>query len=185
MQWPVNRKSINVRDHSPMKRKRVRQRVKDYAGGPSGECYGCRGHFDHLEMDHITPWWEGGPHSLSNLQWLCERCHKKKSAVEMRRWHATKGREIDRTKTPEQRAAVGAFFRGRKQSPEHVQKRADAVRRANASRSPDERMALSEKFSAILTGRKIGPMPEDQKQRIGEAQRQSWAMRKSKSPLSE
>jgi hypothetical protein len=35
-----------------------------------------------MEQDHIVPLHLGGEHDISNLQWLCYDCHKKKSGAE-------------------------------------------------------------------------------------------------------
>ena len=47
-----------------------------------GFCKKCGRHFDfeQMEGDHITPWSEGGPTSLDNLQMLCKTCNRKKGA---------------------------------------------------------------------------------------------------------
>ena len=37
---------------------------------------------DNLEMDHIIPLVEGGTNRRENLQALCKKCHRKKTAVE-------------------------------------------------------------------------------------------------------
>jgi hypothetical protein len=39
---------------------------------------GCT-HWAHLEMDHTTPYAQGGPTSYDNLDHLCDTCHKQKT----------------------------------------------------------------------------------------------------------
>lgn len=41
---------------------------------------------DHTEIDHIKPLWDGGDNALDNLQVLCFKCHREKSAQEHKRW---------------------------------------------------------------------------------------------------
>jgi hypothetical protein len=45
------------------------------------ECQKC-GSTDILDVDHITPISEGGPHKLNNLQVLCRECHDKKHPIQ-------------------------------------------------------------------------------------------------------
>lgn len=50
-----------------------------------------------LEVDHITPWAEGGSDSMDNLQTVCEVCHKPKTHEESRRSYR---RNRERAKHP-------------------------------------------------------------------------------------
>jgi hypothetical protein len=52
---------------------------------PSGTCAGCGSWYSKVELDHIIPKFEGGCHDTSNLQWLCEDCHRIKTSAEARR----------------------------------------------------------------------------------------------------
>lgn len=156
-------------------RKRVRARTLITAGGPSGNCAACSERFDHLERDHIVPLFEQGLHDVSNLQWLCHDCHVAKSKAEHQRWRETIGKTIKRTMSEERKREVSEFFRGRPHSPEHVQKATEGMRRAWAKKTPEERAAIAEKSAAKHRGRKHGPMPLDQRQKIGEAQQRKWA----------
>src|SRR5688500_12631583 len=58
------------------KPRRVRARAIKWAGRPGGQCSQCGVEVEHLELDHIIPFFENGEHHLSNLQWLCSPCHK-------------------------------------------------------------------------------------------------------------
>lgn len=77
--------------------------------------------------------------------------------------------------TAEGRARVSAFFRGRPKTPEHLAKMSEGLRRAWAKKDPEERKAIAEKAAARQRGRKLGPMSEETKRKIGEAQRRAWA----------
>lgn len=48
---------------------------------PKTPCAIC-GSTENLELDHIVPSFYGGKTELSNLQWLCYDCHKKKTKEE-------------------------------------------------------------------------------------------------------
>jgi HNH endonuclease/Type III restriction enzyme, res subunit len=43
-------------------------------------------HGGDLTVDHIVPRARGGPHDLSNLQWLCRACNTRKAVAEDPRW---------------------------------------------------------------------------------------------------
>lgn len=47
-----------------------------------GICAKCNEHFQYTEMegDHVTPWSEGGPTDISNLQMLCKPCNRRKGS---------------------------------------------------------------------------------------------------------
>lgn len=47
-------------------------------------CVRC-GSTDQVQVDHITPWAEGGRTEFENLQPLCSDCHKVKSQAESAR----------------------------------------------------------------------------------------------------
>ena len=61
------------------------------------KCAGCGSNerrFTHLEVDHIIPWFEGGPTELGNLQVLCTACHRRKgtrSQIELWQWMTANG----------------------------------------------------------------------------------------------
>ena len=44
-------------------------------------CQHC-GAEEHLELDHIVNHARGGEDTLDNLQWLCRRCHGRKTQQE-------------------------------------------------------------------------------------------------------
>ena len=57
---------------------RNRAIVRDRA---CGRCQQC-GRQARLQVDHITPVTQGGTHDITNLQALCEGCHRRKTATE-------------------------------------------------------------------------------------------------------
>jgi 5-methylcytosine-specific restriction endonuclease McrA len=66
----------------PLKPKRssgLRKIVRERSQGICAKCgrYDAKG-----ESDHIQPLWCGGADTLSNLQWLCRRCHLGKTVGE-------------------------------------------------------------------------------------------------------
>ena len=46
-----------------------------------GECIPC-GSTNDLTLDHIIPTWLGGRHIASNIQVLCQICHRRKNGQE-------------------------------------------------------------------------------------------------------
>lgn len=50
---------------------------------PKEKCAIC-GSAKDLELDHIVTYYAGGRSEPSNLQWLCHKCHKKKTAQEQK-----------------------------------------------------------------------------------------------------
>ncbi len=153
-----------------------RARAIDWGGRPSGNCAQCGKHVPHLEFDHIVPYFENGIHDLSNIQWLCHACHQAKTREEMRRWRETIGAlQPRRTMSEERKRAVGDFFRGKPKSPEHVAKATEGMKRAWARKSPEERAAIAAKGADKNRGSKRGPMTEEHRRKIGEAQLRKWA----------
>jgi 5-methylcytosine-specific restriction protein A len=63
----------------PQRRNAVRRRAN---GRCEGRVRGVRCPNRGAECDHITPHTEGGTDDLSNLQWLCTPCHKRKTGQE-------------------------------------------------------------------------------------------------------
>ena len=57
-----------------------RQYKHDLYGKQSGECAGCKEHFQlrNLTIDHIVPRSRGGTHIRTNLQLLCQACNSTK-----------------------------------------------------------------------------------------------------------
>lgn len=45
-------------------------------------CQKCKRLVVDGQVDHITPLQEGGSNDLSNLQWMCRKCHSEKTAKE-------------------------------------------------------------------------------------------------------
>ena len=154
---------------------RVRTRAVEWAGRPGGPCAKCGAEVAHLELDHVVPFFEGGRHHLSNIQWLCHACHASKSKSEVARHRAANPDLYKRTMSDERKAAVGAFFRGRPKTAEQQEKISAGLREAWAKKTPEERQAIFEKSAAKQRGRKVGPMPEERRRKIGEAQRRAWA----------
>ena len=65
--------------HTSRRWQKLRRWVKDRDGW---RCVKC-GSPGRLDVDHITPSWRGGDKwSMSNLQTLCRRCHREKTALE-------------------------------------------------------------------------------------------------------
>jgi hypothetical protein len=75
---------------------------------------------------------------------------------------------------------VSDFFRGKPKSPEHIAKQTDAMKRAWGRKSPEERQAIAEKSAAKHRGQKLGPMSDEHKRKIAEAQARAWASGKRK-----
>ena len=90
--------------HSKEQRAHVRKRDK-------GQCNHCGVKAGRWDVDHIKPLWEqkGVPaedldmsyYSLDNLQTLCKKCHKKKTAEEHRIRAKTKKQEYSKVKYKE------------------------------------------------------------------------------------
>jgi 5-methylcytosine-specific restriction protein A len=57
----------------------------------NGYCQKCGHRTPRLQADHIVPVSYGGTHSLSNLQALCEPCHRAKTAAEGGGWKKPRG----------------------------------------------------------------------------------------------
>lgn len=47
-----------------------------------GCCYKCSSK-EELQLDHIKPIGQGGKHHISNIQVLCDTCHREKTKKEM------------------------------------------------------------------------------------------------------
>ncbi|MFF2406728.1 HNH endonuclease [Streptomyces sp. NPDC058092] len=60
---------------------RLRKRVRDAV---SGTCVMCLGSFlpSQVDIDHVVPLARGGEDVDSNVQVLCKRCHKTKTAMD-------------------------------------------------------------------------------------------------------
>jgi hypothetical protein len=102
-------------------------------------------------------------------------CHKAKSKAEHKRWRETIGVNQKRTMSPERRQQVKEFFQTYEKSPEHREKIREGLKRAWARKSPEERQAIAAKSAQRQLGRKHGPMSEDRRRKIGDAQRRAWA----------
>ena len=87
---------------------RASQGAKAYA--PSGIFNACKVWHERLQLDHIDP---DGPHDTSNLQWLCDPCHKAKTSREN-----------------------SERFSGRPLTPDHRAKLREAAIRSNAKPKP-------------------------------------------------
>lgn len=73
--------SGSVRSSDPSTVAKVHN-VETTLAGRSGVCNSCAEWFPALEMDHELPRFAGGPHDTSNIQWLCNWCHKLKTQLE-------------------------------------------------------------------------------------------------------
>ena len=90
--------------HSKEQRAHVRKRDK-------GQCNHCGVKAGRWDVDHIKPLWEQkgvsaedldmSYYSLDNLQTLCKKCHKKKTAEEHRIRAKTKKQEYSKVKYKE------------------------------------------------------------------------------------
>ncbi|MFH1528883.1 MAG: DUF262 domain-containing protein [Bacteroidota bacterium] len=69
-----NEKYLNIRAFSDNQKREAYERQK-------GICVKCGEHFelDEMEVDHITPWHEGGKTSTENCQLLCKEDNRRKS----------------------------------------------------------------------------------------------------------
>lgn len=65
----------------------ISQAVKDQVWRlDKGKCRKC-GSTENLQFDHIYPWSKGGQADVGNVQLLCQRCNRQKSAgTNMREW---------------------------------------------------------------------------------------------------
>jgi hypothetical protein len=70
---------------------------------------------------------------------------------------------------------VAALFEATKNTPVARVKRSEGLRQAWARKSPEERRAIGEKSAEKQRGVKVGPMPEETRRKIAEAQRRKWA----------
>ena len=61
--------------------RRVRLAVLDRAGHRCEQCGEPRWVSGWLEVDHVRPVEDGGADDLDNLQALCARCHRRKTAA--------------------------------------------------------------------------------------------------------
>ena len=77
------------RDNSPNRlRGRKLQALRDSIFRAAPLCVECerQGFISQaVELDHITPLFEGGSDQRDNLQGLCKACHKLKTQIESRR----------------------------------------------------------------------------------------------------
>ncbi|MDO5099306.1 MAG: HNH endonuclease signature motif containing protein [Corynebacterium sp.] len=85
--WDENNPRCRTPEWKALKRQARRQL-------PNG-CADC-GQREGLELDHITPHFEGGADNLENLQWLCGPCHKRKTDEESLRARARKAATLRR-----------------------------------------------------------------------------------------
>lgn len=67
----------NGRNHNQALRRQAQRELPPH-------CAQC-GTPDYLELDHVTPLCEGGLDTIGNCQWLCHRCHYRKTQAESRR----------------------------------------------------------------------------------------------------
>ena len=74
----------------------------------------------------------------------------------------------------ERRQEVSAFFKGKPRTPEHLEKMRQGIIRAWGNKSTEERAILAEKIAVQNRGRKHGPMDDQTKKKIGDAQRRAW-----------
>lgn len=67
-------KHLSIRAFSDAERQKVYEKQK-------GICAKCEEHFEieEMEVDHITPWHEGGKTIEKNCQMLCKECNRRKS----------------------------------------------------------------------------------------------------------
>lgn len=71
------------RDELPPDWPQLRDAARRRAGGRcEGRDRGIRCPRPGTDCDHVKPRWQGGTHELSNLQWLCPSCHKRKTGRE-------------------------------------------------------------------------------------------------------
>lgn len=69
-----------LRNRPDMARERISDIVQTYVWDrDEGKCVKC-GSKKHLEFDHVIPHSKGGGNSARNLQLLCQRCNREKSA---------------------------------------------------------------------------------------------------------
>lgn len=81
---------------------------------PSGVCASCGRYVGRLNLDHIIPRFRGGTHDTSNLQWLCEDCHKRKTSSELSevaRKHTTGRKHSSETKEKIRQGNLGKHSR--------------------------------------------------------------------------
>lgn len=77
--WADSARSQALPADWPQRRDTVRRRA---GGRCEGRVEGVRCPARGTECDHVTPHARGGADDLSNLQWLCTPCHKRKTAKE-------------------------------------------------------------------------------------------------------
>jgi|SRR5678815_1649536 len=137
---------------------------------PSGVCDSCSQWSEWLELDHIIPRYRGGPHTRSNLQWLCVDCHKAKSSAERKAWKPTL-EQLDRQRV----AKIG-----KKASPEtrekmrqsQLRRNQDPVERAKSSFRTPEGLA---RLRAAAAARQIS---EETREKMKASARTLWAERR-------
>jgi len=177
-----------MQDKSTTPQRRVRARVAATKGGPSGRCAACAEDVAHLSLDHIVPFCEGGGHAVSNLQWLCRPCHRKKSTAEWYRWFEAVGKYLPRIYSEDRRKAIGDQSRGRTPSAETLALRRESMTTRWRNTPPERRAEIA---AAVSAGHQNGPRhtnrgprSEETRRKIGEAQKRAWASGKRRTASS-
>lgn len=89
-----------------------------------------------------------------------------------RGYNLTCGGNQNFERSEETRRKIGDFWRGRKQSPEHVERRVAKLR--GQKRTVEQRKRISESQRGITIGRRLGPISEGRRQRL----RQIWEQKR-------
>lgn len=84
--WASSTRRTALPPDWPRRRAAVRKRAGDRC---EERVDGVRCPNRGAECDHITPHTQGGTDALSNLQWLCTPCHKRKTGQEAARARET------------------------------------------------------------------------------------------------
>ena len=141
-----------------------------YGPPPSGNCTQCGMWRQRLQRDHILPQWRGGGHEASNIQLLCANCHQDKTIDDLKDYkmspeirrrigltqrgrpgsrgfldHKHTPESLAKMHTPEINARIGAAHRGRKRSPEAIEKQRRAMIGRKASAETRAKMSASGK----------------------------------------